>query len=771
MKLTKRQKNDAAQIADALKAAVSHHEAGRFPEAAAIYRQIIQRDPRHPVALHFMGMLAFQTGDLKVALDLTNKSIKADPDNPLYFYNQALIYRAKGDLTAAVERYRRAISLNPNYSEAHFNLGLALFELGDALQDFNVLNQAEASFRRVLKIQSYPEVYQNLGSTLRALGRVDEALECFGQSFPAGMNWKNELHRLTTPMVILNGLDLTEGKAQEGEASPASVARRQQASASLKIALIYPPASKLADDGGNLDSQTITYGLLTIAAQARRAGHEVTIHNLSGTPWPEVASLIAQTKADVYGISAFTFNRHGMGAVAELIRQHHPQVQIVAGGPFPTAVPKETLKFFRAIDTVVIGEGEETFMELLEGVANGRPTAGIAGSAWREGESVRVGPARPRIDELDALASPFDHFASPIVITSRGCPSKCTFCGSFSTWGKKLRFHSVAYCLDMFHKALAQLPVPFLGIKDDTFTADKRRAIAVCDAIIESKLNFVWSCDTRVDCLDDELLHKMRVAGCQMISFGIESGAPEILKSILKDTTPEMVLKATRAAQKHGFYIRYYMILLNRGETLETMAQSNALIKEGRPDEFIFSPLAFNPGTEEWDIFSEKQGLTAVIFFKNDFSDLSVDMKREPAVNQLLRKVMVDIGTLKGFHYSVEEREAIIDLHPEVATARVELAHAYLRAGRLDEAKAQLGKAEELGFPIEVIIGNQRACIALAENRIDHALALLEGGSKAFPCAVLQKNHATLKAWAAQPSQKRGKVPVLDDSVNAVDFI
>ena len=127
--------------------------------------------------------------------------------------------------------------------------------------------------------------------------------------------------------------------------------------------------------------------------------------------------------------------------------------------------------------------------------------------------------------------------------------------------------------------------------------------------------------------MDDELLRKMRLAGCQTISIGVESGSQEILNMMHKKTTPEMVLKVTRAIRKYGMHIHYYMILGNRGETAETINQSIDLIKSGRPNSYDLTPLQFLQGTEDWEHVCRNQGLTADILFRNDFSDLPVDKR------------------------------------------------------------------------------------------------------------------------------------------------
>jgi radical SAM superfamily enzyme YgiQ (UPF0313 family) len=101
-----------------------------------------------------------------------------------------------------------------------------------------------------------------------------------------------------------------------------------------------------------------------------------------------------------------------------------------------------------------MGEGEETFMELVHRLEAGESTAGLAGTAWRRGDQILIGPRRQRINNLDLLASPLDYFPTDLLVSSRGCPGRCTFCGSKTTWGRKLTFHSAEYVLNMLEKAV-----------------------------------------------------------------------------------------------------------------------------------------------------------------------------------------------------------------------------------------------------------------------------------------------------------------------------
>jgi anaerobic magnesium-protoporphyrin IX monomethyl ester cyclase len=284
----------------------------------------------------------------------------------------------------------------------------------------------------------------------------------------------------------------------------------------MRIVLLYPPPWKIPasgelpdlkdgppncgeniiDDG---DFLTSPYGLLSLAAQALRAGHDVLTLNLSNFPWCEIDLLMRNIDADLFGLSCHAENRHGVAMMAKLIREAHPAAHIVCGGPFVTAVPEETLKHYQDIDTIVIGEGEDTFLELIHRLEAGKSTEGLVGTAYRSGTGIFFGPPRQRITDLDSLASPLDYFSIGTLVTSRGCSGECTFCGSKVMWGRKITFHSVDYVLDMLQKAVCQYGRKFICFKDDTFTAHRKRALALCQGIIKREINFLWSCDTRVN--------------------------------------------------------------------------------------------------------------------------------------------------------------------------------------------------------------------------------------------------------------------------------
>ena len=139
--------------------------------------------------------------------------------------------------------------------------------------------------------------------------------------------------------------------------------------------------------------------------------------------------------------------------------------------------------------------------------------------------------------------------------------------------------------LDALEKAIARAPVKMIQIKDDTFTTNKKRVMQLCRGIRERKLQFLWSCDTRVDVLSDELLHEMRLAGCERLSLGVESGSQSILGTAIDKKIPRSPKSKRRPSfprKKWGIKVRYYMMIGNRGETRETFRQTLGFLARGR---------------------------------------------------------------------------------------------------------------------------------------------------------------------------------------------
>jgi radical SAM superfamily enzyme YgiQ (UPF0313 family) len=544
----------------------------------------------------------------------------------------------------------------------------------------------------------------------------------------------------------------------------------------MRIALLYPPPWKIPTAGtaenlgtegppadyrdGDLDADFFQtpYGLFTLGAQAIRAGHQVKVLNLSGFDWQRVDEVVQALDAELFGLSCWTANRRGVALVAKSIRRHHPKAHILIGGPHATPLASEMLAHHPEIDTVSLGESELQFMELVDRLRTGKPTQGIAGTVYRDDGRIVKGPSRESIHNLDSLASAHEYFDTHIVMTSRGCPWACTFCGAETTWGRGFRGQSVPYVLDALEKALSRMTVKMVQIKDDTFTANKKRVLELCQGIRERGLKFLWSCDTRVDVLNEELLREMRLAGCQRLSLGVETGSKTILGNINKKISVEEILEAAQMAKKFGIHVRFYMMLGNRGETRDTFQETLDFLKRARPHQYIFSCLSVFPGTADFHDAEKAGWLKREIYFTADFQELKVPFDASEEDTAFMNAWFATNKGLQDYYLEgVEECRAILGELGDHHAAHMDLGGAYFREGDLDQAEHHIEKALEQGTPVPGLALNYLACIAHARGDIpamqDHFLAAAKRDPQHH---VLIQNVQAARAWFKNNGPARG---------------
>ncbi len=544
----------------------------------------------------------------------------------------------------------------------------------------------------------------------------------------------------------------------------------------MRVALLYPPPWKLPDDGeapdpadgpppgyqrGDLDADfyQTPYGLFSLGAQARRAGHQVKVLNLSAFTWSKVDEVLRALDADVYGMSCWTANRRGVALSAARLKELRPRAHVTVGGPHATPLAEQMLRHHPAIDTVCVGESDVTFLELLARLAAGEGVAGTAGVVWRgaRGEPTR-GPEREAIARLDELACPHHAFSTHILMTARGCPWACTFCGAETSWGRGFRSQSVDYVLDAIEAALPKLPVRMLQIKDDTFTTNKKRVTQICEGILDRGLRFVWSCDTRVDLLTEPLLRVMRLAGCQRLSLGVESGSQRILDAIDKKITVDEILTSTRLAKEAGIKVRYYMMLGNRGETRETFEETLSFLERARPHEYLFSCLSVYPGTIDYRDAVAGGWLDPEIYFRERFQELKTPFDASPEDTALMNAWFHEHTGLQPMHVDgVAEYRAILERLGDHDGAHLDLGAAYYREGELELADHHVTRALELGYPLPGLAYNHKACIAKARGDLDAMMSHFSTAARVDPQHwVLIQNVNAARAWFAADGPRRG---------------
>lgn len=388
----------------------------------------------------------------------------------------------------------------------------------------------------------------------------------------------------------------------------------------LKVCLINPPLFM------HLDEVNPPLGLAYIASYAWRSGYDCDIIDANALR-KDVDTLIAEVagKYDIIGMSVVTIGVPKVMAVTEKLRAKDPSVKIVLGGIHPTVATDSLLKICPNADVLVIGEGEETFLEILKSYDGDRALfenkgklSTIRGIAFRDvsGATV-VNQHRPYIENLDSIPFPAFHKLpmekyrasvsgyigikgglTGFMVTARGCPYQCTFCASPALW-TKFRYRSarnikeeIQFLMDTYH-------IKQIEFFDDTLTAMPSRLEEVCDFIISRNTPIKWHASSRVtDIRDVNLARKMRQSGCFELKFGIESGDPEVLKATKKKIKVEDVRRAVKICNEVGIKALGYFILGLPGETRETALKTIALANELDLDLAAFFILAPYPGTE-----------------------------------------------------------------------------------------------------------------------------------------------------------------------------
>ncbi|RLB30014.1 MAG: B12-binding domain-containing radical SAM protein [Deltaproteobacteria bacterium] len=385
----------------------------------------------------------------------------------------------------------------------------------------------------------------------------------------------------------------------------------------MNILLVYPPFLDPRMDPEDVLSPPI--GLYYLGAYLIEKGHKVQILNWfeMGDDNSELFKALEQFQPQMIGFSILNANRWGAIDLAKLVKDSHPEITVVAGGVGATFLWRFILKHFPQIDYVVTGEAERTFarlVEALEKCTTSEPPH-IKGLAMRQdGRVVHSGPPEA-IDDLDELPNPANYFKYQHVISSRGCPWSCSFCGSPRFWGRKVRFHSPRYFVDQLEK-LFNKGVNFFYVSDDTFTLDKERVINICKLIIDRNLPITWQAISRVSHVDEDILYWMRKAGCIQISYGVESGSRKIRQELNKKLNKADIVRAFFLTRKYGILPRAYFIYGSPGETKKTIGETLDLIAQIKPLSAIFYILDIFPGTALYEQFKKRSGMSEDIWLQ-----------------------------------------------------------------------------------------------------------------------------------------------------------
>lgn len=293
------------------------------------------------------------------------------------------------------------------------------------------------------------------------------------------------------------------------------------------------------------------------------------------------------------------------------LKNQYSKGKIIIGGTHATALSDQVLKECEAIDVIVRQEYDFTLPEIMEA---GERLENIKGITYRkDGEIVHNGD-RPWTEDLDML--PFvskiyqkylnvnDYFYAfarkPMIqiFSSRGCPFHCNFCSYPETMsGRCLRKRSVKNFVDEIEYICKEMPeIQEIFIEDDTFTADRKRVVEICDEIIRRDLHPIWSCNTRAD-LPYEVMKKMKEAGCRLLVVGYESGNQKVLDETNKGIKLEQSLAFAQNTKKLKIKVFGCFMIGLKGDNRETIEDTFKFAKKLYPDMVFFQQAVPFPGT------------------------------------------------------------------------------------------------------------------------------------------------------------------------------
>lgn len=341
-------------------------------------------------------------------------------------------------------------------------------------------------------------------------------------------------------------------------------------------------------------------GIFYLTAYSRRRGFceaEPLDANALRMSAADVVSHMAGKGFDLVGISSTTLAYPYAVEVARAVKGRYPEVKVILGGPHAQAASEDVLKENAdAFDYVCYGEGELAFESLVGYLSGAHGIDKLIG--WRFIESGRIAAVLPAVspDIIDAFGHPAEVVPAewiplyhekilaykklPIfsVMSSRGCPFQCSFCSTpqkfIEVYQRRVRYHSVAWVrkeLDILRRKFGIKEVIFV---DDTFNLKKPRVMDICDMIIKEHEGLIWSCNFEANIADEEMMRRMRKAGCWSIMVGGESGSDRMLLFITKGVTRTQLELVARLANKIGIVSRISFILGMPSDTVESLEET-----------------------------------------------------------------------------------------------------------------------------------------------------------------------------------------------------
>ncbi len=386
------------------------------------------------------------------------------------------------------------------------------------------------------------------------------------------------------------------------------------------------------------------------------SGHEVEILDLltSKAANNKVIQKLKQFQPDMVGTTGATMVFPAAARILQICKEFDNTIVTVMGGPHVSFAIEDTFRRTPWVDIIVVGEGDETVVDLVGALEHGKSLDQVKGIAYTNDETIIRTAPRSLIQDLNKLPMPARHLlplskyqaleTACSIISSRGCPYSCIFCSAPKMFGRKVRFRRPALVADEIEMVYRELGFKRINLVDDTFTLNHDHARELCREILRRRLPIEWTAYSRVDTLNAELLDLMRNAGCTFLVFGVESGSQQIMDNIKKGITVDKVRNAVKLTVAAGIGSFASFILGLPGETPSTARTSLALAREmfeAYGVQYGFHFLSPFPGTEVYDE-AEKLGIRITTSNWASYNANKAITKISPECDKTVKNIVTD---------------------------------------------------------------------------------------------------------------------------------
>ncbi|MBU3171913.1 B12-binding domain-containing radical SAM protein [Clostridium estertheticum] len=394
-------------------------------------------------------------------------------------------------------------------------------------------------------------------------------------------------------------------------------------------------------------------GLLYIGTVLKKNNYTVKIIDFAVENFLKESfiAILEKLNPKVIGMSTYNESWKAQKIMCSLIKQVLPEVKIFAGGAFATFCYEDILNESET-DYVIRGEGEYPVLDLCN-IIFGKVQLNImsvSGIVYKKMDNeICINENMKRIEDLDQLPFPdrelvdIEKYLLPYTIsTARGCPGACIFCSSRAFWGKTVYIRSAKSVFNELMYLYNKYGATVFYITDDTFTASSKRVFEFCKMIKETKIKFVWGCESRADIITEELMRELSDSGCKKLQIGLESADNEILRKLKKLVTIEQIENGIKLAHRYGMHISASFIIGHAFDTNETIEKTIEFAKyiQSKYGAYVMGSVNTPfPGTEQYERAEE----LGIKIFTKKWDNYKLD-------NPIISTENISIEKLRYYH-------------------------------------------------------------------------------------------------------------------------